>query len=303
MHIGTTAAKPKVLVTGSTGGLGSEVVARLSADADAPCVVALNHSDLDITDAGAVDSIIANGNFDFVVNCAAYTAVDRAESEPDRCHAVNVTGVRNLATALQRHEAHRPCRLIHISTDYVFDGTKRHPWIETDSPHPLSVYGRSKLESEKVITESGIDAVIIRTGWLYSAHGHSFVRTILENALQGRALRVVNDQFGTPTYAADLADAIARVLAARGTFPGGIYHYAGEGECTWFEFAAKILDMTGIDIPLTSCATDGYPTPAKRPPYSVLDKTKIKAHLGIDLPNWTDALGRMLTAIGMTKQQ
>lgn len=255
-------------------------------------VTSAPRSVLDITDGQAVADFIGTGRFTHVVNSAAYTAVDRAESDAETCRRVNVDGVENIVRAI----GNTATKLIHISTDYVFDGKGDAPYAETDAPRPLSVYGLSKLESEKVISEHDVPAVVIRTGWLYSSYGRNFVKTILKMGAEGKRLRVVADQTGTPTCAADLAQAIRSIILAPEWIPG-VYHYGGEGRTTWFGFARTILELAGITAEIEPCSTAGYGAAAERPAFSVLDKSKIKRIYGIDIPYWKDSLRSCLEKI------
>ncbi len=287
MH--TTSIKRNILVTGAGGQLGRHLLRTLTPLGE---VMGVGHGDMDITDPDAVRAMLNGGAFTHVVNCAAYTAVDRAETERDAAYRTNALGPENLAEACKASGV----KLIHISTDFVFDGSKREPYTEADQPNPLSVYGASKLEGEQKVIAANPDAVIIRTGWLYSEEGHNFVRTIARNMLMGKALRVVNDQKGTPTYAADLADAIARIVASEAWLPG-IYHYANIGTATWYDFACAIRDHVAPEGTITPCSTAEYPTPATRPTYSVLDKSKITRTFNLAIPDWRASLARCLVAL------
>lgn len=278
-----------VLITGASGSLGTELCRCLDDD-NRFRVTALSHSELDITDASAVQKALERTPGDFVVNCAAYTAVDKAESEPDKCMDINVEGVRNIVDAAKKASG----RLIHISTDFVFDGKAVSPYVEDAPAAPLSVYGTSKLMAEKIIADTMPESVVIRTGWLYSPTGCNFVKSILKGAADGKRLRVVDDQKGTPTYAADLADVIRRIMIRGYDFPGGIYNFSNAGECTRFEFAEEIIRLAGKNTELTPCKSADYPTPAVRPAYSVLDKSKISTCLGLTIAPWTDGLRRMM---------
>lgn len=281
--------KNKVLITGCDGQLGYELQQSVLNYPEIEAVFC-NHHDLDITDHRKVESKLNSGTFSHIVNCAAYTAVDNAEKDVHKCRAINVEGVKNIVEAVRN----TPTRLIQVSTDYVFDGVKDKPYVENDSPNPLSVYGASKADAEQYILDRLPESVVLRTGWVYSGHGHNFVKTVLRNALAGNALKIVNDQQGTPTYAADMADTICRLIVSENA-DGGIYHYSGEGECTWYDFSRTIIRFAGITADITPCTTAEYPTPAKRPRYAVLDKSKIKDCLELEIPDWTDSLKRMLT--------
>jgi dTDP-4-dehydrorhamnose reductase len=281
----------RVLVTGATGQVGSEVITamhRLGHD-----VIAPGRSGLDLMQPSQVEHRVTTLVPDWIINCAAYTQVDRAESEPEQANTVN----RDSAAALARAAATCNARLLHVSTDFVFDGSQSRPYREDDTPNPLGVYGRSKLEGEQAVREALPDAVILRTAWVYGVHGHNFVRTMLRLAGEGRPLRVVDDQTGSPTWAHDIAGAITALVQAGAA---GLFHYTSAGSVSWCGFAGAILSeaaQAGFDIrtqtvePIT---TADYPTPARRPAYSVLDTGKIQAELGLSIPAWRDRLVTML---------
>lgn len=282
-----------ILVTGADGQLGSELKKIAFSPLDE--VFFTDVAELDITDKKAVEDYVSRNDIDTIVNCAAYTAVDRAEEEPDRAELINVRAVENLADVAMREG----CLLVHVSTDYVFDGMASEPYTEKCVASPQTVYGCTKLAGERAIKRSGCLAIIIRTAWLYSEFGNNFVKTMLRLAKEKGELNVVSDQVGTPTYAADLAAAIVHVLAddcvAEKT---GIYHFSNEGICSWYEFAQEIMRLSGEKCKVNAIATADYPTKAHRPAYSVLDKTKIKEKFGVSVPEWKEALGRMMKRMG-----
>jgi dTDP-4-dehydrorhamnose reductase len=281
-----------ILITGANGQLGSELQALflqyqrfnfLSTDIDT----------LNLCNKTEIEDFIEENKINYIVNCAAYTAVDTAEDEVELCYKINRDTVRNLAEA-----ARRKAKIIHISTDYVFDGKATVPYKETDTISPQSVYGKSKAEGERVLLEQAPESIIIRTAWLYSSFGNNFVKTMIRLSKERNSLNVVNDQTGTPTYAADLAKAILDMIVFcenTQTFLPGIYHYANEGTTTWYDFTKKIFQLLEIKTcQVNPISTSGYPTKAKRPVYSVLDKTKIKKTFNITIPEWSDSLEKML---------
>ncbi|MGM9871000.1 MAG: dTDP-4-dehydrorhamnose reductase [Muribaculaceae bacterium] len=275
----------KILVTGANGQLGNEL--RNVLEDKLPGVTTyVDIQELDLTDAEAVKKFMQKGEFTHVVNCAAYTAVDRAEEDSALCAAVNIDAVSNLA----RHAEELGYNIVHISTDYVFDGTAHTPYTEGDKVNPCSQYGSTKRKGETALLALAPDAVIIRTAWLYSPYGKNFVKTMLKLGKEKGELRVVADQIGTPTYALDLAKAIYTVITAPQWVPG-IFHFTDEGVASWYDFTVAILRIAGIDsCKVMPIATRDYPTAATRPFYSVLDKSKIKATFGIDIPHWEMSL-------------
>lgn len=278
-----------VLVTGSRGQLGDAIRRRMDRF-PAYTFTLTDIDELDLCDKKAVLDFVRRGRYAYIINCAAYTAVDRAESDAERCMRINRDAVGHLATAAREVSA----RLIHISTDYVFDGRATHPYREDDPTSPTSVYGRTKLAGEHVLLETlPADAVILRTAWLYSEVGNNFVKTMLRLGAERPEIRVVNDQLGSPTYAGDLAEAVLRVLTAP-TFHPGIYHYTDDGVCSWYDFARHILRTTHPTCIVRPIPTADYPTPAARPAYSVLDKTRIRQAYGVSIPRWQDSLDRCL---------
>ncbi len=279
-----------VLVTGANGQLGSELKRAAADHNEILNFIYTDVAELDITDLDAVDKFVKDNKIKYIVNCAAYTAVDKAEDDVDLCYKINKDAVRNLGIAAANNQA----KVIHVSTDYVFDGTGSRPYIESDEVCPKSVYGKSKQEGESELLKACPDSIIIRTAWLYSIFGNNFVKTMIKLGRERDALNVVADQTGTPTNAADLAHAIVRVLdysEANSPFEAGIYHYSNEGVTTWYDFTVAIHRAAAITTcKVSPIATDQYPTRASRPQYSVLDKSKIKKTFGIQIPQWEDSL-------------
>jgi dTDP-4-dehydrorhamnose reductase len=272
-----------ILITGGRGQLGHSI-RKIGAEVPQHTLIYTDLPEGDIADREAMLSLIESNGIELIVNCAAYTAVDKAESEPDAAWRVNALGAGVLGTLC----AEKGIGLIHISTDYVFDGTAQTPYTEDTPLHPLGVYGKTKAEGERMILESGCRAIVIRTAWLYSEFGNNFVKTMLRLGTERDRLTVVDDQSGSPTYAPDLARAVM-VLADRPFDGFTVYHFSDEGETTWYDFARKIFELTGNPIPVLPVGTKDYPTPARRPAYSVLSKEKIKA-AGATVPDWMDSL-------------
>ena len=275
----------RILVTGAAGQLGNELHNVL--EQKMPGVTMYTDiKDLDLTDSEAVKKFIIDNEISHVVNCAAYTAVDKAEQEPALCAKINTDAVKNIAEVAADYGV----KVIHVSTDYVFDGTAHAPYKESDKVNPISTYGTTKRKGEMVLLSMSPDAVIIRTAWLYSPYGNNFVKTMMRLGSERSELGVVCDQIGTPTYALDLAEAIYTILTARQWVPG-IYHFSDEGVCSWYDFTKAIHRIAGIkSCNVKPIATDDYPTLAARPPYSVLDKTRIKKTYGITIPQWEESL-------------
>jgi dTDP-4-dehydrorhamnose reductase len=274
-----------VLVTGAKGQLGSELkdLALLYPSQD---FLFTDVEELDITNFQAVDAFFKQNVIESVINCAAYTAVDRAENEKGKAYLINAVAPRNLAILSSRYEA----KLIQISTDFVFDGKKAQPYVETDKPKPLSVYGKTKLAGEKEIFRYAKSALIIRTAWLYSAYGNNFVKTVQRLAREKSSINIVCDQIGTPTYAKDLASVILKILPLFKENSREIYHFSNEGTASWYDFAVAICEFSGLKSAIIPIETKDYPTPAKRPAFSVLNKAKIKRDFGLSTPYWRDSL-------------
>ena len=276
-----------VLVTGASGQLG-QALQLISGNYKDIRFYFADSSEADITDKAKLHDIFNKIKPGFCINAAAYTAVDKAESEPEAAYKINVAGVKNLAEMCSEFQT----KLIHISTDFVFDGQKKTPYTETDAPNPQGIYGLTKLHGEQAVMAVFDQYYIIRTSWLYSAFGNNFMKTMLRLGNERPSLNVVNDQIGTPTLADDLAHAIIQIIQS-GKNAYGIYHFSNEGEASWYDFAKEIFDINGVKTKLGAIPTSEYPTPAKRPEYSVLDKTKIKTTFGIAIRDWKAALKKV----------
>lgn len=279
-----------VLVTGKNGQLGQALQKAAETHSDIQFVFT-DSTTLDITDKENCENVFDKLKPDFCINTAAYTAVDRAESEEEKAYSVNVIGVKNLAESCKKHHT----TLMHISTDFVFDGEKNIPYTEEDVPNPKSVYGATKLQGEQEIQAVLERYFIIRTSWVYSEFGNNFMKTMLRLASARDSLSVVNDQIGTPTNANCLAKAILDcfVVPPNDKKEYGIYNFSNEGSCSWHDFARKIFEVNNIKIDLNPIPTTAYPTPAIRPKYSVLDKAKIKNTFGIEIKSWEEALSSL----------
>ena len=275
-----------ILVTGGNGQLGNEIK-ELSTNFTNDSFFFTDTSNLDITNHAVVAAFIKTNNIDVIVNCAAYTAVDKAESEPELADAINHLAVKNLAIIAKE----RGAKLIHISTDYVFDGTGHKPYVETDIPNPQSVYGQTKLDGELAIQAvNPSNSIIIRTSWVYSTYGSNFVKTMLRLGKEHEKINVVSDQVGSPTYAGDLAKVLLEILPKINSEQVAIYHFANLGNCSWSEFAKAIFKIKGMDVRVTDIPTSQYPTLAKRPYYSVMMIDKIRKNHNLQVPMWKDSL-------------
>ncbi|OCG03479.1 dTDP-4-dehydrorhamnose reductase [Gilliamella apis] len=285
----------KVLLTGANGQLGCCFIDKFPIDW---ILLATDSQQLDITDNLAVNNFINEHRPDVIVNAAAYTAVDMAEDEQDLAYQVNTVGPKNLAIAAQKYNA----KFIHVSTDYVFDGTKNIPYTEEDTTNPINIYGKTKRNGEVAILNNNPSAIIIRTSWVFSEYGNNFVKTMLKLASNKSELSIINDQLGCPTYAGDIANTILTIIMNE--CDGGIYHYCGDQSITWFKFASKIFLITEKLNPITTkkitlkpILTSGYPTKAKRPLYSVLNMNKIEKIAGIKASDWNSALVHVISHI------
>ena len=276
-----------ILVTGSGGQLGMEIW-KLSDLYPSYKFLFTTKEDLPIDDFKLVKNFFEKQQIDHCINCAAYTAVDKAESDKERAFLINADAAGNLASICKAHQA----QFIHISTDYVFDGTSSLPYKEEDRICPVNVYGASKLRGEELVLNNNAAAIIIRTSWVYSSFGNNFVKTMLRLLSEKESINVVNDQYGCPTYAADLAEAIMTIVEEENNehSPSGIFNYCNEGIITWYEFANEIKKISKSKCAINPIPSSAYPVPAKRPQYSVLDTTKIKETFNVAIPNWKDSL-------------
>ncbi|MCK9611918.1 MAG: dTDP-4-dehydrorhamnose reductase [Bacteroidales bacterium] len=280
----------KILVTGSNGQLGSEL--RLySGDFPQHNFFFTDIEELDICDKKAVYDFVALNNIELIINCAAYNAVDKAETDSTAAFELNAVAVEALCHAAKANNSF----VVHISTDFVFDGQKKTPYTETDTPGPLSIYAASKFKGEEIVLNSKIPSYIIRTSWLYSSFGNNFVKTIMRLAKEKPELRVVNDQIGSPSYARDLAEAILNMISYY-TLPEKpeLYHYSNEGEISWFDFAKNIVEFSALNTRVLPISALEFNAAAKRPAYSVMDKKKIKDSFGLTIPYWEDSLKKCI---------
>ena len=276
----------RILITGANGQLGSMM--RMLGSVSPNEYIYTDVAELDITDKDAVACFVKDNNIDIIVNCAAYTNVDKAEDDETTAELINATAVRNLAEAIESVDG----TLFHVSTDYVFGAEGNTPRTEEMQLNPLGAYGRTKLHGEQAIAEVGCKAIIIRTAWLYSEFGNNFLKTMLRLTAEKECINVVFDQVGSPTYAGDLALAIFSIIEAN-IYAGkeGIYHFSNEGVCSWFDFATEIAMAAGhTNCKVQPCHSSEFPSKVTRPPFSVLDKTKIKETFGIDIPHWRDSM-------------
>lgn len=275
-----------ILVTGANGQLGNEM--RRLGELSSNNYLFTDIEELDVTDADAVQRFVSENGVEVVVNCVAYTNVDKAESDEETAYKVNATAVENIAKAVKSVDG----TLFHISTDYVFGTDGNTPRTEDMSLAPLGAYGRTKLAGEEAVKRVGCKAIIIRTAWLYSEFGHNFVKTMLRLTAEKESIKVVFDQVGSPTYAGDLALTIFSIIEGN-LYSGneGIYHFSDEGVCSWYDFAVEIARLVGHkNCHIEPCHSNEFPSPVTRPPYSVLDKSKIKSTFGVDIPHWRESL-------------
>ena len=293
--------RKKILVTGANGQVGEELQ-RLAKSTPGFEFIFTTREQLALDNPALISDFISNNKPDYFINCAAYTAVDKAESEKELVYKINAEAPKAIALACEANNI----QLIHISTDYVFDGKGNSPYKEDDRTDPVNLYGDSKLEGEKNIIQNNPSAIIIRTAWVYSEYGKNFVKTMLRLLAEKDQVNVVSDQRGAPTYAADLAEAVMKIVSVLETKDqpsqgyGGIYHFSNEGNISWYDFAVTIKELSGSSCIVTPIPTSQFPTPAKRPFYSVLDKTKIQNRFGIEIKDWKQSLA---TCIDRIKQK
>jgi dTDP-4-dehydrorhamnose reductase len=281
--------QPTILVTGSNGQLGKELQQWATAYPQCKFVFA-SREDLKLHHFPLVENFFIAIKPQYCINCAAYTSVDKAESEVDMAMLVNGEAVGNLAAICKKYQT----KLLHISTDYVFDGESEEPYTEEDATGPINIYGHSKLLGEQLCRKENEEAIIIRTSWVYSSYGHNFVKTMMRLMSERNEINVVDDQIGSPTYAADLAKAILDIITS-GKWQSGIYHYSNEGKISWYEFAAAIKELTKSNCTILPIPTSAYPTPAKRPHYSLLNKSKITTTYHLTIPRWKTSLAKCLS--------
>jgi dTDP-4-dehydrorhamnose reductase len=277
-----------ILITGSHGQLGNEMQ-QAAVRFPAFKFIYTDVEDLDICDKAALNAFLKANAVNVIVNCAAYTAVDKAEDDVDLCYKINAEAVRNIGEVAHQNGL----KVVHVSTDYVFDGTNHVPYSEDQAVSPNTIYGKSKFAGEQALMDTCEQAVILRTAWLYSSFGNNFVKTMIKLGTERDSLNVIFDQIGSPTYAADLADTILKILSHE-TFVPGLYHFSDEGVCSWYDFTKTIHRIAGITCDVRPIETKDYPARTPRPHYSVLNKAKIKSTYGIVIPHWEESLERCM---------
>lgn len=282
--------KKNILVTGAKGQLGSEI--KYLSKFHNINFTFTDIEELDITSMDEIEGFFSSQEFGYIINCAAYTAVDKAEEEKEEADLANHIAVKNLAVMSSKFNA----KLIHISTDFVFDGSSSIPFTEEDKTNPVSVYGKTKLAGEKAVLKHGSEVIIIRTSWLYSSFGNNFVKTMIGLTKKRNSIGIVFDQLGTPTYARDLAEAILNIINSQ-DFLTGVYHYSNEGVASWYDFTKAIVEIAGIKCSIDPIETYQYPTPAKRPAYSILNKAKIKKAYNMEIPYWKTSLEKCINIL------
>ena len=288
----------RILIAGKNGQLGKSIHKLVANTEQTNDFVFVGREELDLSGADNIISYFNQNNFDIIVNCAAHTAVDKAEEEAVLANQINHLAVEQLAQIAKTQQA----KLIHVSTDYVFDGESDKPYAETDETNPINVYGKTKLAGEKALQEiMPTDAIIIRTSWVYSEYGNNFVKTMLRLGKERDELNVVSDQIGSPTYATDLAEVILEIINDKDCQDKDrlteIYHYSNEGEISWYEFAKEIFELAGIQCSVSPITTEQYPTPAKRPKNTLMNKDKIVETFGVNIPDWKESLNTCMTIL------
>lgn len=281
----------KILITGRNGQLGSELY-DLKKVYPQHEMVFVDREEMDLSNPDEIFQVLSKENPEIIVSAGAYTAVDKAETDQELCDAVNHIAVKTIGAWAADNNAN----VIHISTDYVFDGTSETPLKETDAPDPINVYGLTKLHGEQALRASSANHVIIRTAWVYSTYGANFVKTMIRLMNEREEIGVVSDQVGTPTYARDLAKAIMQIIEAP-EFVQGVFHYSNEGKISWHDFAVAVKEIKGFSTKVNAIGSDAFPTPAKRPNFSLLDKSKIKEVYNVSVPNWRTSLEEMLAKL------
>lgn len=281
----------KILITGRNGQLGSELYDLKEAYPHHQMVF-VDREEMDLSNPEQIIEVLTVEKPEIIISAGAYTAVDKAESDQELCDAVNHIAVKTIGAWVADNNA----KVIHISTDYVFDGTSETPLKETDAPDPINVYGLTKLHGEQALRASGANHVIIRTAWVYSTYGANFVKTMMRLMNEREEIGVVADQIGTPTYARDLAQAIMQIIEAP-EFVQGVYHYSNEGKISWHDFAMAVKELNGFSTKVNAIGSNAFPTPAKRPNFSLLDKSKIKEVYQVAVPDWKDSLKEMLAKL------
>lgn len=287
-------AKPLILVTGKDGQLGYELMQLQEQFSSQFDFLFTGRNEIDLSNAKVIEDFILQHKPQYIINCAAYTAVDKAESEKELAYAINTTAPATMAKVCSEIG----CKLIHISTDYVFDGEKKVPYLPTDAINPLNVYGASKAEGEKLVAENSNDTIIIRTSWVYSSHGKNFVKTMLKLMSDRPEINVVADQIGCPTYAADLAEAIMKIVSSVSKANATtIYHYSNTGNISWFQFAEAIKEIGNKTCIVNPIPSSAYPTPAKRSSYSVMDTTAITNDFNVVIKDWRKSLEKCISIL------
>ena len=285
----------KILVTGKNGQLGQSIKRLLDekcfANLSSFSFIFTGREELNLETLESIQSYFVRNDIDIIINCAAYTKVDQAEEDQNQANLINHNAVRELAKISKKNKI----KLIHISTDFVFNGHKKEPYTEDDKTSPINIYGKTKLAGElAIISTMPFNSIIIRTGWVYSEFGNNFVKTILNLATKSNTLDIVSDQIGTPTYAYDLAYSILHIVSSekflQNEKPTAIFHYSNEGKSSWYEFAKEVISISGINCHLNPINTEDYPLPAKRPKYSILSKKKISQEYALSIPHWKNAL-------------